>query len=79
MATIEYKGAEFEYDEHALEKWSFIRRMYKAGSDAERAIVAAENLLVDPDDAAERLDDSVEAMAGLISAIFAKMGDSGKN
>lgn len=79
MKTIEYKGMEFEYDDSVLAKWSFIRRMYRASADAERAIVAAEGLLPDVDGAAEKLGDSAEAMAGLVSAIFEDMAEPGKN
>ena len=79
MATIEYKGAEFEYDETALKKWSFIRSMYRATTDTERTIMAAEALLVDPDGAAEKLDDSAEDMANLVSAILADVSEAAKN
>lgn len=79
MATIEYKGAEFEYDEAALKKWSFIRSVYKAVTDTERTVLIADALLVDPDGAAEELDDSAEDMANLVSAILAKVNETAKN
>ena len=79
MTTIEYKDAEFEYDESAFRKWSFIKRMSKASTDLERNVIASEYLFSDSDAVADRLNDDASEIIGLIAAIIEKAGEPAKN
>lgn len=79
MPTIEFRGEEFEYDVKPLKSWKFQRALARMDEESKIFESADAILCGRADEAAERLDDDIEAMGELLAAIAEKEGAQVKN
>ena len=88
MKTIEHKGHEFEYDETVTKSWKWQKAV--ASGDIARSVGAIDRLLCGRSDeyadilsgnepGTDELDESMDAMTGLVQAIMEELGGTAKN
>lgn len=75
MRTIEFRGIEFEYDDHCTKSYKWQKKALSG--DMGRALTAIEDLFAGRDEEyAEKLGDDAEAMQELIASVVADTNEA---